>query len=146
MLSKLVPRNSGPFLISQVLSNHKVVLSKMDGELAFNYPVPIAELIRVPFRDPKAPQVDFETPSAHKSLGASLRSNQEEGAAGATVAKSKFALVGPGAYVAYKPPVAESPKSVIVGRVIENNVSQAMMKIQRYQGKWVLSRVRWSTP
>ena len=110
--------------------------------MAFSYPVPIAELIRVPERDPRSPPVDYETPSAQKTLGSMLR-NQDEGAA-ATAAKSKFAQVGSGAYVVYKQPVAERPKSVIVGRIIENNVPQAMMKIQRHQGRWVLSRVKWT--
>ena len=72
VMSKLVPRNTGPFIIDQVLSKHKVVLSKPDGELAFTYPVPIAELIRAPERDPRSPPVDYETPSAPKSLGSLL--------------------------------------------------------------------------
>ena len=141
VMSKLVPRNSGPFIISQVLSHHKVVLNKPDGEMAFPYPVPIAELIRVPERVARVPPLDYETLSAAKSLGSMLKNPDPSALAGA---KSKFASVGAGAYVVYKPPVAEHPKSVIVGRVIENNVSQAMMKIQRYEGKWNLSRVRWT--
>ena len=43
--SKFLPRNSGPYRIGQVLNRHKVVLMKPDGEVAFSYPVPIAELI-----------------------------------------------------------------------------------------------------
>ena len=109
VMSKLVPRNTGPFIIDRVLSNHKVVLSKPDGELAFTYPVPIAELIRVPERDPRSPPLDYETPSAQKSLGSMLK-NQDEGAA-AAAAKSQFAQVGSGAYVVYKPPVARGGTS-----------------------------------
>ena len=48
MPSKFLPRNSGPYRISQVLSKHKVILTKLDGEAAFSYPVPTAELIFVP--------------------------------------------------------------------------------------------------
>jgi hypothetical protein len=50
VLSKQVPRNSGPYIVHQVLSNHKVTLAKLDGELAFTHPVPVSELVYIPER------------------------------------------------------------------------------------------------
>ncbi|NDD62505.1 MAG: hypothetical protein EBZ36_00750, partial [Acidobacteria bacterium] len=142
VLSKQVPRNSGPYIVHQVLSNHKVTLAKLDGELAFTHPVPVSELVYIPERVGR-PIVDLGAPSASRSLGSMLKDKDPAPPLGPGV-KAKLAAIGPAAYVAYKPPVAENPKSVIVGRVIENKVAEAMMKIQRYNGRWHLSRVQWT--
>ena len=87
--------------------------------------------------------MDLEGPSMGKSLGHMLRS---KGQVEAPVpgSKAKFAAIGPGAYVAYKAPSPENPKSIVVGRVIENNTAEALMKLKRFVGKWGQTRVRWS--
>jgi hypothetical protein len=139
--SKFIPRNSGPYRVAQVLSSHKVVLDKMDGEAAFSYPVPIAELIYVPERR-GAPSVDFEK-SGSRSLGGMLR-NKDDGEAPIPGSRAKFAKLGPGAYVVYKAPVAGTPKSIIVGRLVENMVHEGAMKLRRYVGVWGQTRVRWT--
>jgi hypothetical protein len=139
--SKFIPRNAGPYRVAQVLSSHKVVLDKMDGEAAFSYPVPIAELIYVPERR-GAPSVDFEK-SGSRSLGGMLQ-NKDDGEAPIPGSRAKFAKLGPGAYVVYKAPVAGTPKSIIVGRLVENMVHEGAMKLRRYVGVWGQTRVKWT--
>ena len=139
--SKFIPRNSGPYRVAQVLSSHKVVLNKMDGEPAFGYPVPIAELVFVPERR-HAPEVNLDG-TGSRSLGGMLRGKDSQDAP-IPGSRAKFAGLGPGSYVVYKAPVPQTPKSIIVGKVLENMVSDAAMKIRRYEGKWGHTRVRWS--
>ena len=125
--------------MAQILSRHKVVLAKSDGEVAFSYPVPIAELIFVPARNRGSPEVDLENPGMTRSLGTMLRTS-----APIPGTKSRFAGVGVGAYLAYKPPVPETAKSVVIGRVMENAVETAIFKLARYEGTWAQTRVRWA--
>ena len=49
---------------------------------------------------------------------------------------ARFAGIGVGAYLAYKPPVPETAKSVVIGRVLENAVETAIFKVARYEGTW----------
>ena len=100
--SKFLPRNSGPYWVVQILSRHKVVLAKSDGEVAFSYPVPIAELIFVPERNRGSPELDLKNPGMTRSLGTMLRTS-----APIPGTKSRFAGVGVGAYLAYK----QNPRS-----------------------------------
>ena len=138
--SKFLPRNTGPYRVGQILSSHKVVLMKPDGEVAFSYPVPIAELIYVPERDKRSIELDLSQPATTRSLGGMLRT----AAAPVQGTKSRFAGIGVGAYVVYQPPVARSAKSVVVGRVTENVVESAILKLNRYDGAWGHTRVRWT--
>ena len=93
--SKFIPRNSGPDRVAQVLSSHKVVLNKMDGEPAFGYPVPIAELVFVPERR-HAPEVNLDG-TGNRSLGGMLRGRDSQDAP-IPGSRAKFAGLGPGSY------------------------------------------------
>ena len=116
-----------------MLNNHKVVLNKADGEPAFGYPVPIAELVPLVERQGRSPAIDYEGISEHRSLGHMLRADEPAAAADAG-SRAKFALLGPGTYVAYKAPVPEGPKSIVVGRIVENKTAESTMKVSRLKG------------
>ena len=83
VVSKFTPRNSGPFVIAQILNKHKVVLHKADGEPAFGYPVPMAELVPLPDRQRRGPAIDFEGVSERRSLGNMLTAKEPIAAADA---------------------------------------------------------------
>ena len=134
--SKFVPRNTGPFRIGQILNTHKVILLKEDGTTAFGYPVPCSELIPIPERWPK-----LESGEGPCSIGMMLRG--DGGPAPLAGRRDEYGKIGPGGFVLYQSPLC-GKKEVVVGRVVDNNVADCIVKTIRFRGEWAQTRIRWT--
>ena len=105
-----------------------------DGEAAFAYPVPTSELVPAPERRPFI----LETPqNGIRSIGTMIQ------AAPIPESREKHGKIAAGALVLYRPPLPTTPKSVVVGRVIQNMVTEALLRVQRFVGRWQETRVQW---